>query len=307
MVRALGASNGSVQNLKFIILMIIMIIAWAFAFPLIKIGLDYLSPVNLTIMRFTVVCITFLILFGVQSQKFSRLIKKDIPSLFLLGFVGVMVYHLCLNYGEQFISPGAASLIIATIPLFIIVLAAIFLSEKITLKRMIGVSLALLGVITISLWGKQDFTIEIEYVLGAFAALIAAVVGAVYTVAGKKLLQRYSAISLTAYAMLLGSIGLLPFINTSLIDEIANMPLSGWAAVLFLGVCSTVIGYMLWYFALESRDASEISVYLYCIPIVTILIDFFVFNEEITLLFLLGGSLILFGLILANSKGMKEI
>jgi drug/metabolite transporter (DMT)-like permease len=279
-----------------------MILSWAFAFPLIKIGLEYLSPVNLTIMRFTVVCISFLFVWGLQSQKFTKIIKKDIPALFLLGFCGVIVYHLCLNYGEQFISPGAASLIIATIPLFIIVLATFFLSETITLKRMVGVSLALLGVIIISLWGKKDFTIEIEYVLGAFAVLIAALVGALYTVAGKRLLHRYSALSLTAYAMLLGSIGLLPFINYSLVDEITHMPFLGWIAIVFLGVCSTVIGYMLWYYGLESKDASEMSVYLYCIPIVTILIDFFVFNEEITLLFLLGGSLIFLGLILANSK-----
>ncbi len=278
------------------------IIFWALAFPFIKIGLTELSSVNLTIMRLFIVCIVFLLLRLLKPKKFSKLYKKDIIPIFLLGFLGIIVYHLGLNYGEIYISASAASLIIATIPIFIIILAAIVLKEKITKKIALGIALSLLGVIIISLAGTPDSSIEITYLSGALAVLIAAIMGAGYTIAGKKLLKRYSALSLTVYAFLLGSLGLLPFITTSLFEEVATMSITGWSTILYLGIFPTVIGYVLWYVALEIKTASEISVYLYFIPVISTIISYFFFDEQITWLFIVGGGLVILGLYIANRK-----
>ncbi len=291
-----------ISRLKFSLLMAFMIMSWGLAFPLIKIGLQDLSPTNLTIMRFFVVCIILLFLILMQPTKFSKLSPKDIPWIFVLGFFGVIIYHLGLNYGEQYISPGAASLIIGTAPLFVVVSAIIFLNEKLTKKRIAGIFLALAGVIIISLWGKPGLVIEVKYISGALAVLVAAISAAFYTIAGKKLLSRYTALSLTTYAMLLGSIGLLPFLNSSLISEVTQMSLPTMGSILFLGVCSTVISYMLWYVALQIKDASEISIYLYCIPVITIIIDLLVFRERISYLFLFGAIFIILGLRIISLK-----
>ena len=120
------------------------------------------------------------------TTHFSKLQKNDIPILFSLGFFGIVIYHLALNYGEQFISAGAASLIIATIPLFVVILAILFLSEKITYNIVIGISLSLIGVIIISIYGNENIILEINYISGAIAVLIAAIAGAGYTVASLK-------------------------------------------------------------------------------------------------------------------------
>ena len=281
------------------------IIFWALAFPFIKIGLTELSSVNLTIMRLFIVCIVFLLLRFLKPQKFSKLYKKDIIPIFLLGFLGIIVYHLGLNYGEVYISASAASLIIATIPIFIVILAAIVLKEKITIKIALGVILSLLGVIIISLAGTPNSSIEITYISGALAVLIAAIMGAGYTIAGKKLLKRYSALSLTVYAFLLGSLGLIPFITASLFEEVSAMSIIGWSTILYLGIFPTVIGYVLWYVALEIKTASEISIYLYFIPVVSTIISYFLFDEQITWLFIFGGGLVILGLYMANRQNLK--
>jgi drug/metabolite transporter (DMT)-like permease len=236
-----------------------------------------------------------------RSKKLSKVQKKDIPSLFLLGFIGIVIYHLALNYGEQYISAGTASLIIATIPLFVVILAVIFLSEKITLNIILGITFSLSGVVIISIFGNEGITLEIKYISGALSVLVAALVGAGYTVAGKKLLQRYSPLSLTMYAFLIGSIGMIPFINQSLFNEVSQMSLVGWGAVFFLAIFPTVICYVLWYVLLDIKAASEISIYLYFIPILSTIIGYFVLDEKITLLFILGGSLVLLGLYIVNA------
>lgn len=290
------------SKLKFVLIITILVVVWAFAFLFIKIGLKELSFVNLTIMRFLIVCLVLILILFFQKKRFSKLHKKDIVPIFLLGFFGVIVYHLGLNYGEQFISPAAASLIIATVPVQIIILSTIFLKEKIGLKKLIGVIIALCGVVVISIWGKAGASIHIEYISAVLAVLIAAIMSALYTIAGKKLLTRYSALSLTTYVMLLGSLGLTPFIRGSLLDQISKMSMTGWFAVIFLGVFSTVVGYGLWYIVLKTKSASEISIYLYAIPVLSTIISYFMFKEKITLMFILGGFLVIAGLIIVNIK-----
>ncbi len=289
----------------FFIIIGMPIVFWALAFPFIKIGLEGLSPVNLTIMRLLVACIVFLILLIVKPNKFSKIQKNDIIPLFFVGFLGIVIYHLGLNYGEQYISASAASVIIATIPIFVVILAAIFLKEKITLKIVLGVLLSLVGVIVISTVGRSDALLEVKYISGALAVILAATLGAGYTVAGKKMLQRYSALSLTVYVCLLGSLGLIPFISSSLFEEVAAMSLTGWSVVIFLGVFPTVIGYVLWYVALEIKSASEISVYLYFVPVLSTIISYILFRDEITWLFVFGGALVILGLHVVNKQSSK--
>lgn len=306
MEKTRGASKlFNLSKWQFVLLMFIMVTVWALAFPLIKTGLQELSFTNLTIMRFLVVCIALTTILLLQRSRFSKIHKKDILPIFLLGFFGVMVYHLGLNYGEQYISPGAASLIIATIPIFIVIMATFFLKEKITGKKLLGVLLAFGGVLIISIWGSPDTIIEINYIYGAFAVLIAAFMGAFYTIAGKKLLDGYTALSLTVYAMLLGSLGLIPLISTSLFDEVSTLSADAWFAIIFLGLFSTVIGYLLWHLALEIKTASELSVYLYAIPVLSTIVSYFWFEDKITLLFILGGALVICGLTIVNMKNKK--
>ena len=295
------ASNNFTE-LKFVLMMIVAVVSWAFAFPFIKIGLQELSAVNLTILRLFLVCGVFLFLMVIIPRKFTPLEKKDIVPLFLLGFFGVVVYHLGLNYGELYISASAASLIIASIPVFTVMFAALLLKEKLTQKIVIGVIVSLGGVVIISFTGTSSNPFEITYLSAAVAVFISALAGAGYTIAGKKLLTRYSALSLTVYAFLFGSLGLLPFVSSSLVDEISKLSWNGWGAVLFLALFPTVVGYVLWYVALEIKTASEISVFLYFIPVLSTIISYFLFQESITLLFLLGGVLVIGGLILVNMK-----
>jgi drug/metabolite transporter (DMT)-like permease len=306
MVPVMNTSNGFTKK-YFPLLILLPIIFWAFAFPFIKIGLEELSPINLTIMRLFTVCAIFLVIIAILPKKFSPIHKKDIIPLFLLGFLGVVIYHLGLNYGELYISPSAASLIIATIPVFTVIFATLVLREKLTKKILIGVPLSLSGVIIISLTGTTADPFEITYISAAVAILVSALVGAGYTIAGKKLLERYSALSLTVYAFLFGCLGLLPFLSPSLVTEAVALSWRGWGAVLFLAVLPTVVGYVLWYVVLEVKTASEISVFLYFIPVLSTIISFFFFNETITGLFLFGGALVILGLVIVNKHSDTKV
>jgi len=295
--------DNQMRSIRIVPMMIAAVFFWGLAFPFIKIVLRDLSFINLTIMRLFLTCFFFLLLlFVVKPQGFMKMDKKDIPAIFSLGFFGVVCYHLGLNYGEQYVSPSAASLIIATAPVTTLMLSIPVLREKLTVNKTLGMFLSLLGVVIISLWGTKNAAVKIEYVKGAAGVLLAAVAASFYTILGKKMLNRYKALQLTAYAMFLGSLGLIPMVNYSLLNEVKNMSPGGWIGLFFLAIFSTVIGYFIWFAALEVKDASELSVYLYAIPVVSTVVSYFVMNQPMTFLLLVGGGFVISGLIILNSK-----
>jgi len=283
-------------------LILLSIIGWAFAFPLIKIALEELSFINLTLLRFSITCSALLVLLCLQPHRFTALQKNDIIPIFILGFFGIIAYHLGLNYGEQYVSPGAASLIVATIPVFVAVMAVRFLEETMTVRKIVGIGLSLLGIVILTIWGQSNTTIAVDYIFGALAVLLAAIMGAIYTIAGKKMLSRYSAFSLTTYAMLLGSIGLLPTISASFVSQVSEISWQTWISVIFLGLFSTIVSYTLWYIALEAKGASELSVYIYAVPILSTIISYVLFGDAITPLFIIGGTLVIIGVAIVNRR-----
>jgi len=292
------------SQVRYILMMLVCITVWAFAFPLIKLALRDLSFTTLTVLRFFTVCMASLVIILFRSKHFTRLQKKDIIPIFLLGFFGVMMYHFGLNYGEQYVSASVASLIIASSPVMCVLLAIVFLKEKVTVRKGIGIVLALIGVVAISLWGTHDASLKITYITAALAVVMAATMGSIYTIAGKKLLTRYSPLSLTLYAMLLGSLSLIPvaILTPTFSTEVLTMSWTTMFAVIFLGLCSTIIGYGLWYVALEMKTASEISVFLYGVPVLSTIISYLLFNDRLTVFFILGGIFVIGGLILVNQK-----
>ena len=291
-------NNNLFLKFKIPFIIILAVIFWSFAFPLIKIGLEELSPVNLAILRLSIASFIFLMIFIIKRKIMSPLQKKDVPFLFILGFIGISMYHVSLNYGEQFISAGAASLIIATIPIFVVILAVIFLKEIISKKIIAGILISVLGVLIITLWGSPDASIEIQYLSGAIAIVFASLVGACYTIAGKFFLKRYSGLSLTTYAFLFGNLGLILFLNKSFFEQVSNLSITGWIAVLFLAIFPTVIAYTFWYVALQVKPASELTVYLYFTPVLSTLIGFFMLNEMLTIFYIFGGFLVIIGFLL---------
>jgi drug/metabolite transporter (DMT)-like permease len=302
--KTITSSKSRVESL-FLVIIALAVIFWAFAFPVITVALEELNPENLAILRLFIASLIFFGYFVLKKETFSSLNKSDIPWLFLLGFVGISMYHLSINYGELYVSAGTASLIIATIPLFVVILASIFLKEHITLLKILGIIVSLVGVIIISLWGTPGITIEIIYLSAAAAILLASFVGAIYTIGGKKLMKRYSPLSLTTYAFLFGNLGLLVFIRPLFFEQVINLSWQVWVSVLFLAIFPTVLAYSFWYAALEVKPASELTVYLYFTPVISTLVSCLFFEESITIFYIIGGFLVILGLYIVNMKKQK--
>ncbi|MFO7967979.1 MAG: EamA family transporter [Archaeoglobaceae archaeon] len=276
------------------------ILGWGWAFMNIKIALNELSPLTLTILRFIVADALFVPY--IIYRKDLHLRRGDIPFVFVLGFGGVAVYHLCLNFGEVFIPSGVASLIIATAPVYIFISSIFLLGERLMKTRVMGTILALTGVIFIIVSGDTSY--EVGNYIGALAVLISALSATFYTIYGKKMfsLNRYPPSILTAYSITLGTVPLFFLLTPDRVGQVVALPMEIWASVLFLGVFSTFIAYQGWYYALNKLDASRASVFLQAIPVVAVTSGVLLLDEPINSFFAIGAVMVIAGVYVVNRR-----
>jgi drug/metabolite transporter (DMT)-like permease len=277
----------------------IAIIFWASAFSGIRAALEDFSPGPMALFRFGVASLVLLAI--VLLRGMPLLAKKDVPFFLVLGFLGISVYHVALNYGEITVTAGSASLLIGSAPIFTVILAKIFLKEKLSLRGWVGIIVSFGGIALISLGEGEGYAID----AGALLILLAAICVSIFFVFQKFLHNRYSPFQITTYSIWAGTMFLLVFLP-GLIDEMANASSANILTVVYLGVFPAALAYMVWSYALSKVPASILASVLNITPVLAIFIGWVWLNEVPTMLAIVGGVAAITGVVIVNRYGMRR-
>jgi drug/metabolite transporter (DMT)-like permease len=282
------------------LLLILVSFVWAGSFIIVEIATKEIDPIDLGFLRF-LVATPLMFLLVVLRKKPLLLPKKELPWLVVLGLTGVTLLYLFQFLGIHYTNAPTASVLINTNVIFIAILSGLFLHEILTGKRIAGIILSFIGVfvIMISDLSTQEMTFDNLFFIGGILMLLSAFCWALYTLVGKRLLQRYDEFVITTYAFGLGTLFYLPFVFLHIGPVLQQTSLDGWLAILYLALVCSLFGYLGWYNALKHIDASKAAVFLNFIPLFTILMSFFL-GTSFSWFFLLGAGLIIYGVYLTQ-------
>ncbi len=282
-----------------ILALIVATIIWGAGAPIFKWALVGIAPELLAFFRF-VIPVILLLPFAKHIQKVR---PKDLPFMLSLGIVNC-VFNIGLYFlGLSFAPSINQSIIACAGPIFIIIGSSIFLKDRATKKILLGNIIGLTGVLFIVFQPVRGISTPLA-LLGNTLFILSTFSASMGTILSRKLAERYNPITLIFWSFLVASICMSPFFfhslaNNTLMSSINTRSLVG---IFFGGIFSSFTAYLLFYFGLHYIKASEITIFTYIDPVVTVLIAAPLLHEYPNLIFILGAFLVFFGIFVAEGR-----
>lgn len=278
----------------------ITIFIWGTTFISTKVLLKTISPIEILFLRFT---IGFIVLLVVYPHRLKVKKKKQELYFAAAGLCGVTLYYLLENIALTYTFASNVGVIISIAPFFTAIFAHLFLDgEKLRLQFFIGFAVAVIGIFLISFNGSSNLQLN---PLGDILAVLAAVVWAAYSVLTKKISAfHYNTIQATRRIFFYGLAFMLPAlflfgfkININQLMEPVHL-----FNILFLGLGASALCFVTWNSAVKILGAVKTSVYIYMVPVITVVTSGIVLYETMTGIAVFGIVLTLAGLFISEHK-----
>lgn len=264
-----------------------------------KRALGELSPFEVALVRFGLSSLAFGLLLWRRPVRVAR---RDLLALAGLGIVAIPVNQGFFLAGMAWTTPGHAALLYALTPVFVFLFARVRLGERAGPAKVAGIALAFAGVVVVLLGrGAVGLHGSSRQLAGDLLILLAVVAWSVFAVAGKPYAQRYGAVGSTGVALVLGTLAYLPvgLVATDW-SRLAALSPTGWAALGYLVLLTSVVAYILYYWALSRAEASRVAIWSNLQPVLTALLAWAIAGERLTAPFVAGGAMVIAGVVLTE-------
>jgi len=283
------------------ILIAAMVLFWSANYIIGKVALREFPPLLAGGLRMAMAGLFMLPVYAWQRGGAASWSKRDLPMLVYLGVFGVTLNQLFFMIGLSRTSVAHSALVIAMTPIFVLIIAATVKQERITLRKAAGMLIAFGGVGILNLMPVSGPPGSQPTVVGDLSVFLAAATFAVFTVIGKRVSLRLSAVTVNTFSYLTGAVALAPIaIWQGRSFAFARVSAVAWISLVYMALFSSVICYLIYYYALGYISASRVAAFSYLQPVIATLMAAVALRERVTLPLIAGGAVIFAGVFLTE-------
>jgi drug/metabolite transporter (DMT)-like permease len=279
--------------------MILVMTLWGSDYPFAKFAMREVSPMSFAAMR-TLMATVILFPFFLRQEKDWSLSKKHFLGVIGLACLGTFLNRVCWSVGLNLTTASNAGLLMATSPIFVLIVSFFFLRTDLTFRAAVGILVSFVGVFLVIKgdwkgWGFHTFQ-------GDLIILGAALSWAFFTVLAKKMLKDHSSLKVTAYIMLTGTVLFLPFLPNEKAGGWREISWMAWFSVIYVAVMGNSLAYFLWIRGIQNIGPLRAILYQYLMPVTAILFAIPFLGETIRATQVWGAAVVFGGIFLARSK-----
>ena len=283
------------------IALLLMVVIWAVNFSVAKVALEELSPLAFNALRFPMAAALLYVV--VRARGIVPLpARAELPRVLALGLLGNFMYQMFFIFGLDRTRAGNASLLLASTPIITALLSAQVGHERVRPRVWVGVIATFGGILLVVLGGRGQIAAGRETVVGDLLMFGASVAWAFYTVGSRPLVERYGALTVTAWTLWIGTAGI---ICAGMLDTLrTNWDTVGagtWAAVVYAGVLSIGVAYIIWYYGVGVLGNTRTATYSNIVPVIALAVAWLWLGEVPTVSQLIGTTVIVGGVTVAQS------
>lgn len=273
------------------------ILIWSFSYPVARVGLRHFEPFHLSGLRLVTAALALSLI--TLARRVGLPERGDRLRVVIAGLVGMTFYLAILYVGLQVVEAASAAILIALTPIFVALLSGPMIGERLTAWGWSGLLLACAGAALVILGQAGGLDLGISSLL----LLVAALAHALYNVLAKSLVARYTPLQVATWSMWVGAVTSLPLL-LSAPGRVAGAPWDALLSFIFLGVCGSALGFVLWARAMVGAPAAVVSSALYATPPLSALIGWLVLDERPTIWVVVGGIVVLGAVTMVIRRGV---
>jgi len=279
-----------------------MTVIWAVNFSVTKLALGHLTPLAFNALRFL---LASAVVYSVLRVRGGVPVPapRDLPAIIGLGLLGNGVYQMLFIFGIDRTGAGAASLLLAGSPLLTALLSAFLGHERVRPRVWFGVVSTLIGIVLVVTFGTATSSSPVT-LTGNLLLLGATAAWSTYTVGSRPYVAKYGSVPVTAWTLWVGTPAIFLIGLTDLTRmDLQTVPPGTWLAVLYGGVLSIGVAYLIWYHGVGVLGNTRTSVYSNLTPVLALSVAWLWLGEVPTAGQMAGAAIIVGGVTLAQWRG----
>jgi DME family drug/metabolite transporter len=300
------------ETVKGVFLILTAAVLWGAVGPVAKVAFaEGIEPLTVAFWRAVIGWLFFAT--HAALRRSLRIPKRDIPVMVIFALVSVSGFFGSYQLAIRFGGAAQAAVLLYTAPAWVAIMAAIFLRESMGIRTVLSIVLAVTGVALISLAKAEGVRLASFFAFmglplgasgggthslgwaGLVFGLVAGITYALYYIIGRRLLERYSPLTVFAWILIIGAGGLLPFVSLSVPSLRSILPL------LSIGLISTYGAYLSYSAGLVRLRSSQASVIATIEPVVAAVLAYLFWDENLGIAGYIGATFVLTGVILQST------